>query len=281
MVVAIDGRRSLPTSPKRIPMNSNELTGTDGRPSVSALTDREFWLKYWESKKELVFKIPPGYPFLSELDSLIGSRGIRTLLEIGGFPGYYSVWAHRPGVAATLLDFVVHRPILQELEKANQVPEGTTGVIEADIFKLHPDTTYDLVMSNGLIEHFYDTEDIIRRHSQFLKPGGTLFISLPNFRGLNGWFQKTFDPANYEKHNIGCMDPAYLQTVCRSIGLKNVEARYSGYFMLWLENLETQPFWVRAFMKLTWFPIKVFFKIFPFNTRAFSPYIVVTAVKPE
>lgn len=227
-----------------------------------------------------MFSIRPGYPFLSELDALISSRGVRTLLEIGGFPGYYSVWVHRLGVAATLLDFVVHRPILQQLEKANQVPEGTTGVIEADIFKLQPDTAYDLVMSNGLIEHFYDTEDIIRRHSQFLKPGGTLFISLPNFRGLNGWFQKTFDPANYEKHNIGCMDPAYLQTVCQHIGLKNVEARYSGYFMLWLENEETQPLWVRAFKKLTWFPIKAFFKIFPFNTRAFSPYIVVTAVKP-
>lgn len=249
--------------------------------SSNELTDRAFWLEYWESKKNLVFEIPSGYPFLSELDALIGNRGIRTLLEIGGFPGYYSVWAHRLGVAATLLDFVVHRPILRELEKANHIPEGATAVVEADIFALQADTKYDLVMSNGLIEHFYDTEDIVKRHSQFVKPGGTLFISLPNFRGLNGWFQKTFDPANYEKHNIGCMDPGYLRAVCENIGLENVEARYSGYFMLWLENVEAQPFWVRAFMKLTWFPIKVFFKIFPFNTRVFSPYIVVTATMPK
>ncbi len=245
------------------------------------LTDRAFWLKYWESKKNLVFRIPRGYPFLPELESLIRSRGIQTLLEIGGFPGYYSVWARQLGVTATLLDFVVHRPILQELEQANRVPEGATGVIEADIFALQPDAAYDLVMSNGLIEHFYDTEDIVRRHTQFVKPGGAVFISLPNFRGLNGWFQKTFDPANYEKHNIGCMDPAFLRDVCQKTGLVNVEARYSGYFMLWLENRESQPFWVRAFMKLTWFPIKVFFKLLPFNTKAFSPYIVVTAVKPE
>ena len=249
-------------------MNSNELT------------DRTFWLKYWESKKNLVFEIPPVYPFLPELTTLIKKCDVRTLLEIGGFPGYYSIWAQRLGIRATLLDFVVHKPIMRELEKANHVPEGATNVIEADIFALPPDPEYDLVMSNGLIEHFNDTEDIIKRHIQFVKPGGTLFISLPNFRGLNGWFQKTFDAANYEKHNIGCMDPGYLRSICAKVGLQNVEARYSGYFMLWLENRDTQPFWVRTFLKLTWFPLKVFFKIFPFNTKPFSPYIVITATKP-
>ncbi|ODS83572.1 MAG: methyltransferase type 12 [Cytophagaceae bacterium SCN 52-12] len=248
--------------------------------SSNELTDRAFWLKYWENKKNLVFEIPSGYPFLSELDVLIRSRGIKTLLEIGGFPGYYSVWARRLGVTSTLLDFVVHRPILRELEKANHVPEGATGVVEADIFKLQADPVYDLVMSNGLIEHFNDTEDIVKRHTQFVRPGGALFISLPNFRGLNGWFQKTFDPANYEKHNIGCMDPGYLRSICENAGLENADVQYSGYFMLWLENPETQPLWVRAFMKLTWLPLKVFFKIFPFNSRAFSPYIVIRAVKP-
>ena len=251
-------------------MNSNELT------------DRAFWLSYWESKKDLVFEIPSRYPFLSDLDLLIRKRNIRTLLEIGGFPGYYSVWAQRQhDVSATLLDFIVHREILQKLEKANHVREGSVRTVEADIFTLQPDPRYDLVISNGLIEHFSDTADILGRHAQFIRPGGALFVALPNFRGLNGWLQRTFDPANYEKHNIGCMDPGYLRAACESIGLENAGARYAGYFMLWLENPEKQPFWVRAFVKLMWFPIKVFFKVFPFNTKAFSPYIVVTAVKPE
>jgi SAM-dependent methyltransferase len=247
--------------------------------SDNQLTDKTFWLNYWESKKDLVFEVPGNYPFLSELESLIRTREIGSLLEIGGFPGYYSVWAPQLGVTTTLLDFVVHRPILHQLEKANNVPEGTTGVIEGDLFNLNPDSQYDLVMSNGLIEHFNDTGDILRRHTAFIRPGGALFVSLPNFRGLNGWFQKTFDRANYDKHNIACMDIQYLHDHCKNAGLKNIEVRYSGYFSLWLENARERPMWIRLVMKLTWLPIKAFFKLFPFNTKAFSPYIVIVADK--
>lgn len=237
-------------------------------------------MKYWESKENLVFEIPRQYPFLKELERLVREKDIRTLLEIGGFPGYYSVWGQRIGVAATLLDFVVHRPLLKRLEQSNGVEEGTVRVIEADLFSLPADPRFDLVLSNGLIEHFHDTEDVLRRHTQFLKPGGVLFVTLPNFRGLNGWFQKKFDRENYDKHNLASMDIKRLTTICRQLELREVDVRYSGYLMLWFENPEKKPLWARALMKSLWFPLKVFFKIFPFNTKAFSPYIVVNGVKP-
>lgn len=249
--------------------------------SSNELTDKAFWLNYWESKENLVFEVPSNYPFLSELTSLVHKNKTKTLLEIGGFPGYYSVWAPKLGVRATLLDFVVHPAILNQLEVANHLKAGTTGVVEADLFTTKASPDYDLVMSNGLIEHFQNTEDILARHASFVRPGGILFVSLPNFRGLNGWFQKTFDPSNYEKHNISSMDIARLEAICKKLGLRNVNVRYSGYFMLWLENEAEQPLWVRIFKKLVWFPFKAFFKLFPVNTRAFAPYIVITAEKPE
>jgi 2-polyprenyl-3-methyl-5-hydroxy-6-metoxy-1,4-benzoquinol methylase len=58
----------------------------------------------------------------------------------------------------------------------------------------------------GLIEHFNDTKFIIGEHLKFLKPGGTLFITLPNFKSVNGWVQRSFDKENYDKHNINSMD---------------------------------------------------------------------------
>lgn len=244
------------------------------------LTDKDFWLKYWESKEGLVFQVPDNYPFVGLIKNLVEDNQAKTLLEVGGFPGYYSVWAKKNlKINTTLLDFVIHQKILHELEAANQIDAGAVDVLEVDLFNYQPNSKYDLVMSNGLIEHFRDTKDIISKHVAYLQPGGTLFISLPNFRGLNGWFQKTFDPENYEKHYIESMDLGFLKKQCEDLGLSNIQTYYSGYFMLWLENIKEQPFWVQLFKKALWLPLKVFFAIAKFNTRAFSPYIVVLAKK--
>lgn len=242
------------------------------------LTDKAFWLNYWESKTGLAFKIPDNYPFLTLLKQLVTQNKVKSLLEIGGFPGYYSVWVKKNlGIEATLLDFVIHPKILHELETINEVKNGAIGTLEADLFNYTPQEKFDLVMSNGLIEHFEDTQDIIAKHTAFLRKDGVLFVSLPNFRGLNGWFQKTFDKDNYDKHNIKSMDINYLHQACQNLGLKDIKVYYSGRFMLWLENESKQPISVRAFKKATWFTFKVFSKVFPFETKALSPYIVITA----
>lgn len=242
------------------------------------LTDRDFWLNYWESKDNLAFEVTRRYPFITQIESLIKQKKLTSMLEVGGFPGYFSVWVHRHlGVSATLFDYVIHDGILHQLEAANNLPENSIGTIEADLFEYKPVAQFDLAVSNGLIEHFSDTTDIIRRHAAFVRPGGMLFISLPNFQGLNGWFQRTFDPANYAKHNIECMDIAVLRKSCTEAGLTEVDVRYDGRFMLWLENENEQPLWVNAFRKLVWLPLKMLFKIVPIETKLFSPYLVITA----
>ncbi len=244
------------------------------------LTDRNFWLNYWESKTGLAFKIPDKFPFMVDLKNLVLQKKPKDLLEIGGFPGYYSVWLKkRMGLNTFLLDYIVHNRILNELEIANGLPEGSIGVIEEDLFNHQVKQKFDMVMSNGLIEHFDDTFQIIQKHIEFLNVGGTAFIALPNFRGLNGWFQKTFDPDNYAKHNIACMDIALLTKVCNDLNLKEVNVKYDGTFTIWLENEKEKPLAVRIFKKALWFPLKVIFKLIPIETKAFSPYIVITAVK--
>ena len=245
------------------------------------LTSRQFWLDYWESKEGLVFEVPDNYPFVKLLAKITKQNNIKNLLEIGGFPGYFSVWAKRHlQIDATLLDFVVHSKILNDLEAANKIVIGSTEVIEADLFNYQPQKKFDLVLSNGLIEHFNDTKGIIQKHVEQLNSGGVLLITLPNFKSLNGWFQKAFDFENYEKHNISCMDLDLLRNFCQELGLIQVETRYDGKFMLWFERENEKPFLVRLLKKTLWLPLKVFFKIIPFESKAFSPYIIITAKKP-
>jgi SAM-dependent methyltransferase len=245
------------------------------------LTTRQFWLDYWESKEGLVFEVPNNYPFVSLLEKLVKQNNCKTLLEIGGFPGYFSVWAKRHlQLGSTLLDFVVHKQILNELETKNQLKIGSIEVIEADLFNFTSQKKYDLVVSNGLIEHFLDTKNVIQKHVEQLNSGGVLLITLPNFKSLNGWFQKTFDFENYEKHNINSMDLELLHDICKKLGLTNIKTRYDGKFMLWFERENEKPFFVRLLKKVIWLPLKVFFKIISIDTKAFSPYITVTAKKP-
>jgi len=242
------------------------------------LTDRQFWVDYWEHKKGLSVNIPDNYLFYKELASIINQQGVNTAIELGGFPGYYAVFLKKYfKLNVTLLDYFVHPPVTDALLQANQLNSDDINIIETDLFNYTPEQHYDLVLSCGLIEHFNDTADIIRRHINFLKPEGTLFITLPNFKSLNGWFQKNFDKENYDKHNIGCMDPALLRGICEAEGMQVVQSRYFGHFSLWLENEKQKAAGVRILKKSLWLTGKLFTKVFRFNSKQLSPYIILEA----
>jgi len=244
------------------------------------LTDRKFWANYWESKTDLAFAVPTTYTFHQLFKKLLANKNIKSAIELGGFPGYYAIFLKKYfGLDTTLFDFYVHQPVLKEVLSANQLNEQDVKVIEGDLFKHQPAQQYDLVLSCGLIEHFQDTKDIIDRHLQFLKPGGTLFITLPNFTGVNGWVQRTYDMENYNKHNISSMNPTLLAEHCRALGLNNVEAYYYGHFSLWLENMKQQSGLTKGFLKALWLAGKLFTKVVPIESKGLSPYIVVKAVK--
>jgi len=245
------------------------------------LTDRAFWVNYWEHKTDLAVSIPADYLFHQQLGTIVKQQQVKTAIELGGFPGYYAVFLRKYlKIDVTLLDYFVHLPITNKLLQTNGLKENDIQIIETDLFNYVPQQQYDLVLSCGLIEHFKDTADIINRHIAFVKPGGTLFITLPNFKALNGWFQKTFDKANYDKHHIDCMDPVLLAEICKKAGLEVIQAQYFGHFSLWLENEKEKPAAVRLFKKLVWTAGKVFTKIIPFNSKQLSPYILVEARKP-
>jgi len=247
---------------------------------ANLLTDRAFWVSYWESKKGLAVQLPANYLFHRQLGEIIQKEQVKNAIELGGFPGYYAVFLKRYfKIYVTLLDYFVHPPVVHELLQKNEMQEKDIHIIETDLFNYTPEKEYDLVLSCGLIEHFNDTEDIINRHIAFVKPGGTLFITLPNFKAINGWFQKKFDKENYDKHNINSMDPVLLKNICLKAGLKDVQSGYFGRFSIWLENENQKSTAVRLFKKVTWLAGKIFTKIIPFESKNLSPYIVLIAKK--
>jgi len=244
------------------------------------LTDRAFWKSFWESRKGLIFYIKPNYVFGDILAKLIAEKNIKNAIELGGFPGYYAAYLKKyQQLETTLFDYFIHEGLIDQLLEKNGLKHGDIEIIEADLFEYQPPKLYDLVLSFGLIEHFNDTKAVIETHLQFLKPGGVLFITLPNFKSINGWIQRKFDKENYDKHNIESMNPKLLAEYCRQLGLKEVESYYHGKFTIWLENKSEQNAFAKGVVKTIWLAGKLFTKIIPVESKVLSPYIVVKAVK--
>ncbi len=246
------------------------------------LTDREFWEKYWENKDGLAVDIPGNYLFHRQLREITEREKISSAIELGGFPGYYAIFLKKYlGIDSTLLDYFVHRGILEQVLAKNGLSANDIGIIEADLFNNKPAQQYDLVLSCGLIEHFEDTKDIIARHLPYLKPGGTLLITLPNFKGVNGWVQKTFDRSNYDKHNISSMNPVLLSSIATELGLSVKRSEYFGGYSIWLENKKEKSALTKAFIKALWLAGKIPAKLFGFESQALSPYIILEARKQD
>ncbi|MBD3748345.1 MAG: methyltransferase domain-containing protein [Sphingobacteriales bacterium] len=247
---------------------------------ANELTDRAFWQKYWESKKGLIVEIPRKYVFHDIFNEIFSSQKVNSAIELGGFPGYYAVFLSKFYQSeTTLLDYFVYPSITKELVQKNGLSKDAIEIIEADLFNYQPQKQYNLVLSCGLIEHFEDTKSIIKTHIQFLAKDGKLLITLPNFTGVNGWVQKTFDFANYEKHNIKSMNPQLLKNIAEELGLKDVRAYYYGGFSTWLENKEEKSFATKLFVKTIWYAGKLITKAFNFESKFFSPYIILEAKK--
>src|ERR1035437_5338773 len=121
------------------------------------LTDRNFWVSFWESKKDLVFDIRPDYVFGDILGGLVKNNGIKSAIELGGFPGSYCIYLKKYyNLDTTLFDYFIHPGIVNDLLLKNGLKEGDIHIIEADLFNYKPVQQFDMVLSFGLIEHFKD-----------------------------------------------------------------------------------------------------------------------------
>lgn len=78
-------------------------------------------------------------------------------------------------------------------------------IIQADFLEYEPTQQYDLVLSNGFIEHFVNYDEVLDRHMKYLKPGGAILIMIPNKRFLRKYYGLIVDRANLRAHNLKSM----------------------------------------------------------------------------
>lgn len=75
--------------------------------------------------------------------------------------------------------------------------EGIDGeIFHQDLFCPEPEqlASFDLVFSNGVVEHFDDTRAVLRQMAAYLRPGGLMITIVPNLAGWLGGLQKLISP---------------------------------------------------------------------------------------
>lgn len=160
-------------------------------------------------------------------------------------------------------------------------------IINGDIFNPSPTLKdkFDIVYTNGVVEHFEDTADCLRHCVAFARPGGTVVTFIPNLAGWIGAGQKRLDKAIYDIHVP--QDLEHLKQAHEKAGLTVIEGDYLMPLNLYMMNtskfkdkpwypliraafaLPTRAIWTLEFMGLR----------LPAN-RTLSSYIYVLARKP-
>lgn len=239
--------------------------------ATERLSTHDDWEKHWKNFRA-------GNIEFIRFDDLVNDLPHQgTFIEVGGFPGLYSVYFYKKlGLQPTLIDFVVKKEIINSVEKGNGVPENTIEVIPGDFFNYQSEKKYDVVFSWGFIEHFKDIDLVIRKHTDLLKPGGSLLIGLPNLRGIPGWYTRIVDPEAIRIHNLECMDSEFLNKTCEALPLTDVKVFYWGKPKVWLNA--SSRFDNRAGRFITWL-INLFLNRIPLRNKTFSPHIIIKARK--
>jgi SAM-dependent methyltransferase len=144
-------------------------------------------------------------------------------IEIGCAPGDFLVklalkYGYQPyGVEYTATGVDLAREVFRN----NSLDEN--NIIHADFFSpefLHKYRNhFDLVISRGFVEHFNDVSHVIGLHAELLKPGGTLVITIPRFKGANNLLMSFFNKDNLSIHNTEIMDESSFSAAFEGRGL--------------------------------------------------------------
>lgn len=171
------------------------------------LTSKKYWEEYYElssEDSETIRRVCGRYDNFYEM-MIDSCRTYPTsLLEIGAFPGRYLAYiSSKYGLKATGLDF---NP---DVEKFNRSMRSM-GVedykyVNADFLTYTSSEKYDLIFSNGFVEHFTDFDLVLDRHAQCLNLGGAMLLMIPNKRYLRSVYGDLLDYRNQRAHNLDCM----------------------------------------------------------------------------
>ncbi len=132
-------------------------------------------MQYFEHH-EAAEKDSAGKKLLTQAESLIGSKG--RLLDIGAGRGELLRLAKLAGWDAVGIEL---SPTFAEYAARHSESEIVRRPVAECNF---PNDSFDVVVLSAVLEHLYNPDETISEIARILKPGGALFLDVPNEAGL-------------------------------------------------------------------------------------------------
>ena len=205
-------------------------------------------------------------------------EGDGSVFEVGCYPGGYLARVGSKGYEVSGIDLTPRvDPEMRDWLIQSDVKVGE--IVKGDFFKDLPAKKYDYVYSLGFIEHFTNWKEVLLKHTELVKDGGKLLVSVPNYQGwIQYWAHKLLDRPSFEMHYLPSMDPFVWKAILEERGFEVEECGYYGHYDFWV-GPQKKPLLIRlvyyGFRMLT--PILRFFLRGP--SAAYSPYCVISAQK--
>ena len=245
---------------------------------MTDLTAVDHWNEAWAGEIRLRLPsrwiVPTGD--LQRLLALHVQPGQR-VLEIGCAPGKMLAWvAAALGACVSGLDY---SPL--GLTRARRLFNALQLRADFRCEDLRQTTfaagSFDFVYSVGVIEHFADPRGIVRDHLSLVRPGGTVLMTVPNYRGVYGFLQRYFDADSLLLHNLDVMSCGALRRLVPQDGSYRVRAYPAGRLSPWV--LSTEKRWPATIARSVSYAVNAIALLQPFEIAAIAPMLALEVTR--
>jgi SAM-dependent methyltransferase len=204
----------------------------------------------------------------------------QSVLEIGCAGGLFLAYLTRKfGYEPHGIDYSDAIEHTRALFRFNTLAEP--HLTQADFFSWEPGRKFDVVCSFGFVEHFRNPGEVVRRHCDLLAPGGTLIITVPNFRLVQYVYHRLIEPDILALHNLKVMRPAFFRSALADTPLEIRHLAYYGTFAFWTSKAAPTRLdraAIRYFIRPSGRAIRSLFRYRP--NALISPHVVCVAALP-
>jgi len=186
------------------------------------LTGNQFdWNKFWAftGKQELFNSVLYRFHY-RQYRKLLRGLSLKDIsyLELGAGTGIIAQrLIRKTGGQCVLVD---NNELAYQLFMAKKKKDVDVEYLRTNIFDLNLDRKFDVVCSDGLIEHFPEKMNVIELHRRFLKPDGYIIIFVPKDTWFIRFLQSHGPTFGYEEW----YSLANLIAVCEAHDLKVINS---------------------------------------------------------
>ena len=236
---------------------------------------KAYWNSVWGNLPPFELYRGPVFEHHPVLKRFLANAGGGDAVEVGCVPGSYMIYlAKEFGYRVSGIDYSERLPYVRENLRFNGITNAE--LFHSDLFQFVPVRQYDLVFSQGFVEHFDDFRLVVRKHEELALPGGLVVIIVPNLTHLHRVLCGHFAPQVLSVHRFPLMDAHVLRETLEETGLEILHCDYHKTF----RPTYRLPYAVDLCSRAAQKALRLL-RLDNIGNRFASPYLISVSRKPQ